>query len=400
MIYQQFNDGSMNENDIVEFIDKSGKSESETVLINLLHTFLSKSLSILESNFFYFLDNNKPVLIVNSGTSTILQNKISNFEEDGILDFVIVQGKCFIVPDLSGNTNSTDSYIFCPFKFEDNFLIFAAISTNELNFFSDNHKLFIERMVQVAGLRLNAFIQFQEQRKLKQLIFDLNERITSIERFGTLGDITNSIIAEFSNPIQIINANLELISNGIGDSNRRLQIINEQFKIVNDIYKRLNSVLSLKADDGSYENIDLISLIKGIIYISSNKLQRDGIKIVYESELEQAEFSGFKNQFEQVLISLIENAKSTMPEGGVINIGIFRNLKSKVNIVISDTGVGFSESEINDFFNIDFTNKSKGSVGLYYIQNIIKEHKGKIIVSSEIGKGTTYKITLPTIKQK
>ncbi len=390
----------MNDNDIAEFIDKSGKSESETVLINLLHATISRYFNILESNFFLFKHNENPILVSDSGTSNTLQNRIQNFEEDGIIDFVITQSKCFIVPDLSGNFNFTDTFIFCPCIFEDYHLIFSAISSNELNFFTESHKLFIERIIQLAGNRLNTFIQTSEKRKLTQQIDDLNDRITSIERFGTLGNITNSIIAEFSNPLQIINANLELISSGIGDSNRRMQIINESFKVINDIYNRLISVLSLKTDDGSYKNIDLIDLIKGIISISSNKLQSNGIKIEYESEIEQTFFLANKNQFEQVLITLIDNAKSTMPEGGIINIGVFLNHNNKVNIVISDSGVGFSETEIEDIFNLDFKKKQKTSVGLFYIRNIIKEHKGKIIVSSEIGKGTTYKITLPTFKQK
>lgn len=385
----------MNENEISYFIDKALNSVNETELINLLHHQLSKKFDIFESNFFVFDKFKNLSLIVNSGTSNTLQNNIQTFEEDGIIDFAIIQGKCLIVPNLTGESSSVNSYIFVPFIFHYNQFIYSALSTFNLSDFNESAKEYINRIVSIAGLCLNSLMLNRELILSTNQTKELNSKMIDAGKFASLGELTNSILVEFSNPLQIAGANLELINSGIGDSVRRLQIINEQIKLLNGVYHRLTSLLSFNLKESVLEEVDIISLVNGIVVISSNKLKKEDISIEKETDLKEAIIYGYKNQLEQILINLIENSKSTMPDGGFIKIGIYKYLKNKINLIISDNGVGFSDIEISTLFDINFEKKSKGLLGLFYIKEIIKEHNGKIIVNSEIAKGTTYRITLP-----
>ena len=98
--------------------------------------------------------------------------------------------------------------------------------------------------------------------------------------------------------------------------------------------------------------------------------------------------------------SLVENAIDAMPEGGTLRIStgiILDRKKEKISIEISDTGVGMSESFLqNELFNPFITTKETGlGLGLFTSQQILALHRGKIDVISTPGSGTTFRIKLP-----
>jgi signal transduction histidine kinase len=111
----------------------------------------------------------------------------------------------------------------------------------------------------------------------------------------------------------------------------------------------------------------------------------------------------------QMIHHLIKNADQAMPQGGKIQVSA-ENIQMKsgeafglkpgayVQIMIKDTGVGISETDLGKIFDPYFTTK-KGSNGLGLTTSyfIIKRHDGYISVSSMAGIGTTFKIYLPAI---
>jgi signal transduction histidine kinase len=101
--------------------------------------------------------------------------------------------------------------------------------------------------------------------------------------------------------------------------------------------------------------------------------------------------------FDWVFENLLRNALDAMDGKGVIS-GSIRELEDKVYIDITDTGKGIAPKNVRKVFNPGFTTKKRGwGLGLSLVKRIVEEyHKGKIVVShSEVGKGTTFTITLP-----
>jgi CheY-like chemotaxis protein len=121
-------------------------------------------------------------------------------------------------------------------------------------------------------------------------------------------------------------------------------------------------------------------------------------------------------QLNQVLINLCTNADHAMPDGGVIEV-ILKNLEFDedtatqytglspgryVSLSVSDTGHGISKEEIDRIFDPYFTTKEVGKgtgMGLAVVHGIVNGHNGKIVVESEIGKGTNFTIFFPVVKK-
>jgi PAS domain S-box-containing protein len=119
-------------------------------------------------------------------------------------------------------------------------------------------------------------------------------------------------------------------------------------------------------------------------------------------------------QIEQVLMNLITNAKDAMPGGGVLNVFIeevdmdhgfikghgYGTVGGYACITVSDNGEGMGKATIDKIFEPFFTTKDVGKgtgLGLAIVYGIVKQHNGHIDVKSATGKGTTFKIYLPTV---
>jgi CheY-like chemotaxis protein len=117
---------------------------------------------------------------------------------------------------------------------------------------------------------------------------------------------------------------------------------------------------------------------------------------------------------EQVILNLVVNARDAMPGGGQLRVVTERvqlgeeqarlNLEARagelVCLTISDTGTGIAPEVLPRIFEPFFTTKDVGKGtgrGLATVYGIVKQHQGWIEVSSEVGKGTTFRVFIPTI---
>ncbi len=107
------------------------------------------------------------------------------------------------------------------------------------------------------------------------------------------------------------------------------------------------------------------------------------------------------SQINQVVLNIINNAAQATPEGGSLVIETFQDAPEFVNIRISDNGSGIDQEHLRKIFDPFFTTKEIGQgtgLGLSIVYKIIKEHGGNINVDSELGKGSSFLISLP-VKQ-
>jgi signal transduction histidine kinase len=109
-----------------------------------------------------------------------------------------------------------------------------------------------------------------------------------------------------------------------------------------------------------------------------------------------------RHMMEQVLMNLILNAVQAMKSGGVLTIRTFV-VEGVCRVEVSDTGAGIPPAVLPHIFDPFFTTKNEGEgtgLGLSVSLGIVERHGGKILVESEVGKGTTFTLCLPLSRER
>jgi len=238
---------------------------------------------------------------------------------------------------------------------------------------------------------------------LNNMINELDKRsaeLVQARKLAALGRLTSGVAHELNNPLNNISTSLQILIEELEENNleyKKRLLINAEKEVDRgkNIVKALlefsrERSFSLKWMNFKYLVNSAIKLVKSEI--------PDNIKIELDVP-EDIEINVGPQRIERVLINLILNAAQAMNNGGKITIKACKQTdKGGISFQVQDTGHGIPEENLTRIFDPFFTTKDvgKGSgLGLSITYGIIEQHGGKIRVSSEVGKGTTFSCFLP-----
>jgi signal transduction histidine kinase len=128
---------------------------------------------------------------------------------------------------------------------------------------------------------------------------------------------------------------------------------------------------------------------------------KHGINLDVTVDERLGDFVGDERKIKQILLNLLSNAVKFTPEGGRIGIRA-RQVNGSVEISVSDTGIGIAPEDQPKIFEefrqvgSDYGHKVEGTgLGLTLAKKFVELHGGRIWVTSELGKGSTFSFTLP-----
>ena len=224
------------------------------------------------------------------------------------------------------------------------------------------------------------------------------QSILESERLRTIVDLSSSVAHEIGNPLASISGSAELLEMKIEDPDKKkhLKVISDEVERLTSIVHDFLSFTRLRSLEFVEFNInDLVTDI--IVLLHHSKKLPENMKLLYQEPEEPILVFADKNQIKQVLLNLGLNALQAMPDGGSLEFQIVIDDKNKFVITkVKDTGHGITDEVREKMFDSFYTTKQSSSgIGLYVTQSIIRSHKGKISVESEIGKGTTFAFSLP-----
>lgn len=139
------------------------------------------------------------------------------------------------------------------------------------------------------------------------------------------------------------------------------------------------------------EIFNLNKEVKNIINIFSDE------KIYFHSNKDQIIIEMDKIYLSRIITNLVSNASQANDEEreNIINVDIEQRQK-RIIITVEDNGIGIAEEHYGRIFEPNFTSKSSGmGLGLTMVRKMVEDYKGEISVKSELGKGTTFTISLP-----
>lgn len=217
---------------------------------------------------------------------------------------------------------------------------------------------------------------------------------------------------ELKSPLGAIQQNLYALSSELtGVISESQQARFERMKSrIDDLIKLINSWLRVMSIDiakisENFSPISLSSVITKSIEIVEPQAVRKDIQIITSIDESMQSVEGEEVSFQEALVNLIGNAIKYSYPGGKIILQA-KQVEDSIVITISDSGVGIPKEELPYLF-VDFYRGKSGmeiedshGLGLTISRRIIEAHKGTISVESEQGKGTTFSIKVPTLKNK
>jgi two-component system, OmpR family, phosphate regulon sensor histidine kinase PhoR len=220
-------------------------------------------------------------------------------------------------------------------------------------------------------------------------------------------DFFNNLVQELRSPITHMKTALSLLESKQikGEQRQRyLQMVSEQCDRQNSLVGGLLDLLQLDSPIEA-ESLNLDDIVPGIVSTYQPLAEEKEIQLGYTIPGNLPQISCPYPWFRQIMINLLNNGlQFTPPKGKVFVQASLKNDNEYVEIIVSDTGVGISQTEINKIFDGFYRTKpiiqekSTGAgLGLTLVRQLILRCGGTISVSSQMGKGTTFKILMPAI---
>jgi len=233
--------------------------------------------------------------------------------------------------------------------------------------------------------------------------------ITDLERLERVRkDFVANVSHELRTPLAAIRGYAETLLEGAledPENNRQfLEIIKAQAARLNNIASDLlilSELESGRAEPAEAEAFSIRGVLDNALRTVESEARVRGVTLVC-GQVEDASVSGSKIRLEQALVNLLDNAIKFNRPAGEVRIEITRRPDRQVRISVADTGIGIPSQDLSRiferFYRVDKArSRAVGGtgLGLSIVKHILERMKGTVSVTSDLGKGSVFSITLP-----
>jgi len=256
-----------------------------------------------------------------------------------------------------------------------------------------------------------SYVHTEEGTRAIAFVTDISERVAfqraarQADKLAALGTLSAGIAHEINNPIGIITSRVEvMLLEGEGGAlpaelRKDLEVILRQARRVAAITQGLLSFA--RQSSGVRAPVNLNRVVEEIFHLVQKDLTRGHIEVTLSLDETLPDSVADANAIGQVLLNLLTNARSAMPDGGQITIATsYQPATRSLRLTVTDSGSGIPPEILPKIFDPFFTTRSDGTgLGLSISHGIVHDHHGILAVRSEVGKGTTFTLTFPVDPQ-
>jgi len=249
----------------------------------------------------------------------------------------------------------------------------------------------------------------QRLAQMQQELDQLRAQLAESQRLATIGTISAVIAHEFNNLLTpIISYSqfaLQSAQSDAPDMELIRKALSKSYQSADKAGRICQSMLGLARGESVFAQVSVQRLVDEVLLVMARDPRRDSITLRVQVSPELSVW-GDAVQLEQVLLNLLINARQAMlGKGGWLTIkAAAAEDGQQARISVIDTGPGIPENLLGRIFEPFFTTKSGSSkgqnkgtgLGLAICKQIIEHHQGRIEVQSEVGKGSTFSVYLPS----
>ena len=238
-----------------------------------------------------------------------------------------------------------------------------------------------------------------------------NDGVTEVSStvLGLQEGFLNNLVQELRSPITHMKTALSLLESKQvkGEQRQRyLHLVSSECERQNSLVSGLLELLQLDSP-AEAEYLHLNDIVPGIVSTYQPLAQEKDIQLGYTISPHLPLISCPRTWFRQIIINLISNSlQFTPPKGKVFVQALSKNDSEHIEILVTDTGIGIPNKDINRIFEGFYRTKSTGNeatgagLGLTLVQQLVQRCGGSISVTSQVGKSTTFTILMPAVPRE
>jgi PAS domain S-box-containing protein len=248
--------------------------------------------------------------------------------------------------------------------------------------------------IQEDGERMGALLTLRDLDSIESI----NTQLQVSERLAALGRITAGVAHEVKNPLNSMRLWLENLKECLppdsdSGANQAVQVLDKEIDRLDAVVKRFLDFT--RPMDVRLEPTQLAELLKEVLEVAQPQMQKANIQVAQLLPIDVPEVYVDRALLKQAVLNLVLNAGESMPSGGQLRLMLTRR-GEMAEISVGDTGKGIPPEHRQKIFQLFFTTRPGGSgIGLASTFRIVQLLNGSIDFTTEVGKGTTFRIELP-----
>jgi PAS domain S-box-containing protein len=250
------------------------------------------------------------------------------------------------------------------------------------------------QMIQGAGERMGALVTLRDLDSLE----NLNTQLQVSERLAAVGRITAGVAHEVKNPLNSMRLWLENLKESLppetdAEARQAVNVLDAEIDRLDAVVKRFLDFA--RPMDVRLEATQLADLLREVLEVAAPQLDQAKVEVATLLPIDVPEVFVDRALLKQAVLNLVLNAVDAMPNGGQLQLTLSRR-GEMAEIAVGDTGKGIPTEHRQKVFQLFFTTRPGGSgIGLASTFRIVQLHNGSIDFTSEVGRGTTFRIELP-----
>ncbi len=243
-----------------------------------------------------------------------------------------------------------------------------------------------------------------ELREANEKLETTYQQLVMSEKLASIGEITAGVAHEINNPVAVIQGNIDVIRETLGDDATplmtELNLIDRQIARINAIVGKLLQFARPSEFNAFSEHVDVAAVLDDCLVLVDHVISRRNVTVTTHRAEDAPPVRINPGELQQVIINLVVNAVQAMDGPGELSLSIRaerRDGRSGTAFVVADTGPGIANERLNTVFDPFYTTKpGEGTgLGLSVSQTLIRQSGGLITVRNREAGGAEFTVWLP-----
>jgi len=312
----------------------------------------------------------------------------------GIAGYVAQTGETINIPDAYSDPRfnpevdkrsgyRTRNILCMPMRNKDGTIIgvFQLLNKSEEAFTADDEQF-------IDAFSTHASIAIENARMAQEMV--ANERLSAVGRMASV------IIHDIKNPMGTLRVYAQVMKKKSGNE-EAAKLADEMIHQVDRFVNMTQEILDFTRGISSMniEELDFAEVMGGVLDFIEKDLTKNNVQLIRKTQF-QGNLKMDQDKMVRVFYNIASNARDAMPQGGSLTV-VTEPSDGFVKIEFTDSGSGMPEEVKRKIFEpfMTYGKKHGTGLGMAIVKKVIDDHKGRIEIDSELGKGTTIRILLP-----